>query len=255
MRLQVMSDLHIKHWGAAFGVNYWSKSFPQETQTDAEVLVLAGDIVDLGPRDWRWSMARLQEFVARYKQVVYVPGNHEFYATSIAAVDLVKVAQDTGVSVLQPGTEVVIGRQRFLGGVMFQPKPIEGLDDLPNGEMPNPISDHWCISDFDTEAPYQYQALRSFLEDRLTEEHIVVTHHAPSNGSLAAQWVGDPCNWWFITHQMESLIDQFQPKLWVHGHVHSPWDYQRGKTRIIANPKGYPGEGVRFNPKLVVEVS
>ena len=33
-----------------------------------------------------------------------------------------------------------------------------------------------------------------------------------------------------------------QPKLWIHGHSHDRCDYSLGKTRVVANPMGYPKE-------------
>lgn len=249
MRIQLMSDLHIKHWETHNGARYWSETFPAETQTDADVLVLAGDIVDLTVRDWRWSVNRLQEFAVRYKHVIYVPGNHEFYGTSIAETDLFELAWQSNVDVLSPGKIVSVGDRRFLGGVMFQPAP-------PKGHVAarHPISDASCIRDFKQQAPAEYRTLRRHLEDKLGPDDIVVTHHAPSRGSLDEQWVDNPCNYWFITDQMQDLIEQKQPALWLHGHVHSRFDYRIGKTRVVTNPKGYPGEGVRFDPKLVLEL-
>lgn len=249
MLIQVMSDIHIYNWGVRMGINWFNRTFVEMTQTDAEVLVLAGDLVSLTPHDWLWSVARLKEFADRYKRVVYVPGNHEFYNTSIEDADLPLLAQQTGVDVLWPEHSVTIDGQRFVGGVMFQPKPLEGYDPEPDK-----ISDHRFIDDFETEAEAEYHALRDYLSRSLTENDIVVTHHAPSNGSLASQWRGNPCNWWFITHQMQELIEAYQPKLWIHGHVHTPFDYRIGNTRVVCNPMGYPDEGVPFNPKLLIEV-
>jgi Icc-related predicted phosphoesterase len=254
VKLQIMSDLHIANWGQSRGVNYWNQTFPQETQAAVDVLVLAGDIVSFSRRQWAWSVARLQEFMARYKRVLYVPGNHEFYGTDIGdgRTDLDLMAMATGVDVLYPGKVIEIEGQRFLGGVMFQPNQRANAPGIP--WPANNISDHWCINDFDIEAPAQYDVLRTFLEKELRQGDIVITHHAPSVGSLDAQWFNDPCNRWFITPEMEPLILERKPKLWIHGHVHTPFDYVLGETRIIANPKGYPGEGVRFNPQLIVEV-
>jgi Icc-related predicted phosphoesterase len=55
---------------------------------------------------------------------------------------------------------------------------------------------------------------------------------------------------------LEDFIIETKPDLWIHGHVHEPFDYVIGKTRIICNPHGYvqdPYNG--FNSKLVIEVS
>jgi hypothetical protein len=38
----------------------------------------------------------------------------------------------------------------------------------------------------------------------------------------------------------------------VHGHTHSPFDYQVGATRIVCNPKGYSGENPNFDPALTI---
>ena len=50
------------------------------------------------------------------------------------------------------------------------------------------------------------------------------------------------------------MIRRFQPALWVHGHVHDAFDYTIGRTRVLANPRGYRDEARDFTPDLVVEV-
>ncbi|HEY5915265.1 MAG TPA: hypothetical protein VJA21_32185 [Verrucomicrobiae bacterium] len=41
----------------------------------------------------------------------------------------------------------------------------------------------------------------------------------------------------------------------AHGHIHYCCDYTLGKTRVLANPRGYPTESrTGFNPGLVAEV-
>jgi Icc-related predicted phosphoesterase len=248
VKLQIASDLHLSFWGTRHGVN-WFTRFLDEIQTDADVLVLAGDIVDFRPGSYRWSIARLKDFAARYPHVVYVPGNHEFYGWKIDDVHLQNAAEEAGIDILEPGVTAIIDGHRFRGGTMFQPKPLEGYDP-----MPNPISDHWCIQDFDTEPQSHYYALKSYFETDLREGDIVVTHHAPSNGSLAEEWRGNLCNWWFITPQIEPLLLEKKPALWFHGHVHTPFDYRLGDTRVVCNPMGYPDEGVLFEHKKVVEI-
>ena len=46
------------------------------------------------------------------------------------------------------------------------------------------------------------------------------------------------------------------PSLWIHGHTHKKMDYMHEKTRVVANPIGYCGEGQRRPPfiPLCVEV-
>jgi predicted phosphodiesterase len=44
--------------------------------------------------------------------------------------------------------------------------------------------------------------------------------------------------------------------LWIHGHTHDPFDYEINGTRVICNPRGYPGENASWTSRaaLVVEI-
>jgi len=103
-------------------------------------------------------------------------------------------------------------------------------------------------------------ASRRFLESALRPDadstlraHVVVTHHAPAAASIAPRFVGKPLNAAFAS-RLDDLIENGRPSLWVHGHTHSSFDYRLGQTRVLCNPRGYPGENPYFQPGLVVEV-
>jgi hypothetical protein len=54
---------------------------------------------------------------------------------------------------------------------------------------------------------------------------------------------------------LEAFILEYQPPLWVHGHIHQSNDYYIGSTRILANPRAYPDEpNVNFKADLIIEV-
>ena len=40
----------------------------------------------------------------------------------------------------------------------------------------------------------------------------------------------------------------------VHGHVHEAEDYVLAGTRVVCNPRGYPGEATGFDPGLLITV-
>ena len=84
---------------------------------------------------------------------------------------------------------------------------------------------------------------------------MVLGHHAPSHKSIHPKYQNqDVMNHAFVNRLDEYIIDHPQIKLWVHGHVHDCWDYMIGDTRIVCNPRGYPGETNGFNPNLIVEI-
>lgn len=80
---------------------------------------------------------------------------------------------------------------------------------------------------------------------------VVITHHAPVTRSLGEG-------------RRPSLLDAAYANawddlmglagVWIHGHIHQAHDFEVGGTRIIANPRGYPGEATRFEPRLLVTV-
>ena len=55
--------------------------------------------------------------------------------------------------------------------------------------------------------------------------------------------------------RLDQFVEQRQIALWIHGHIHFCSNYQIGATRIIANPRGYPGENTGgFDPSFGVEI-
>lgn len=53
---------------------------------------------------------------------------------------------------------------------------------------------------------------------------------------------------------LEALIEARGPALWVHGHIHTSSDFRIGATRIVCNPRGYPGIESGFNASLTVDL-
>jgi predicted phosphodiesterase len=92
------------------------------------------------------------------------------------------------------------------------------------------------------------------LATLIDRPHVVVTHHAPSARSLAPATAHLPVSAAYGSH-LDGLVEASGAALWVHGHTHHPVDYKIGATRVLSNPRGYPGEPVEgFDAGLVVEV-
>jgi len=72
---------------------------------------------------------------------------------------------------------------------------------------------------------------------------VVMTHHAPSFGSCHERYKDEgKVNYYFLSHLDEFILANPNIKLWVHGHVHDPFDYKVGDCRVVCNPLGYPHE-------------
>jgi hypothetical protein len=84
---------------------------------------------------------------------------------------------------------------------------------------------------------------------------VVVTHHAPSPRSLDVELAESRFGGAYAS-DLEGLIHDTRPLLWIHGHLHRRQDYRIGETRVICNPRGYPDEAgsTGFEEGSVVEV-
>jgi hypothetical protein len=87
---------------------------------------------------------------------------------------------------------------------------------------------------------------------------VVITHHAPAAGSLAAQYARDKLSPAFVSDLPQEFFDV--PSLWIHGHTHHSADYLTRSCRVVSNPRGYRTRGVgfenaSFDPGLVLAVS
>jgi Icc-related predicted phosphoesterase len=83
---------------------------------------------------------------------------------------------------------------------------------------------------------------------------VVITHHGVHWGSVHSQFKRDMLIPAYVS-DLSDTIEAHQPTLWVHGHVHTSFDYRVGETRIVCNAHGYGDENPDFDGRLVVEVN
>jgi len=96
--------------------------------------------------------------------------------------------------------------------------------------------------------------MEAFLKTHDPDRTIVMTHHAPSGQSLKAADRTKSLSCAYASN-LDEFILRHQPRMWVHGHLHHSCDYRIGRTRVICNPQGYPGEeNPEFRKDLVIEL-
>jgi predicted phosphodiesterase len=253
MKLNILSDLHL-----GFGAMDWPVN-------DADVVVLAGDISR--PRE---AVAWALKF---NKPVLYVPGNHEFYGSSIdgALEDLHRLCSGTQVQLLD-NRETVLGWVRFLGTTLWT--DFELFDD-PQQRAAAKAGAQRLMRDFSRirtressaeifrpdDSADLFRGHSAWLASRLAEVHagptVVITHHAPSRHSIHPRFADSLLNACFVS-DAEHLLDASRVTLWIHGHTHDSFDHLVNGTRVVCNPRGYARGGVNenpcFDPDFTVEV-
>ena len=90
----------------------------------------------------------------------------------------------------------------------------------------------------------------NFIKEKVQEHRykpiVIMTHHAPSPYSISEEYKGNLLNAAFASNLNSFIVDNPQIRLWSHGHMHTPFDYILGETRIVCCPFGYNNEN-NFN--------
>lgn len=234
MRVRILSDLHRE-----FG----SVDIPDVT---ADVVVLAGDI-DRGTRGVKWAREKFSDI-----PVLYVAGNHEHYDERIGRLHekLREAAAGSNVVILENQTYELSG-YRFFGATLWTDFALLGdrqSSMLRAGEKQTGMNDYRKIRRYDTSRLQPQHTMMLHAESRLAlsqflgrgerAKSVVITHHAPSIQSLPAQKHADLISAAYASN-MENLIIERGPALWIHGHIHEVRDYVLGTTRILNNAHGY----------------
>ena len=257
LKINVVSDLHLEF--AQF----------ESADIDCEVVVLAGDIA-IGESGIIWARERWPD-----KEIIFVPGNHEYYKGEIGEVNakLEVAAKQYGVYFLNRD-EAIIGGVRFLGCTLWTDFNLFATDDPIQSQSDMAWAMRECsgyLADFRVirygnrvllpQDTVDFHALDvAFLEEKLAQPYdgktVVVTHHLPSQWSVADQYLQVYASAGFasdITRLFGKSVN-----LWCHGHTHTNFDYVQNGTRVICNPRGYVTmhgvENSDFNPRLVVDV-
>lgn len=248
MKLQILSDLHLE----------FERIHPPKT--DADVVVLAGDI-HTGLKGLTWA----QEFF-HDRHVIYVLGNHEYYGYSIPRLaDKLRLqSEDTNVHIIE--NEVIsIENIQFLGCTLWSDFKLFGDEGYARIEAQYQINDYRMIrygrkfrklTPLDTQMLHMQSVrwLNQALNDSSVETRVIVTHHAPSMNSVSNKFDAEGLTPAYVSN-LDSLVVSSGAGLWIHGHTHESCDYSLGSTRVVSNPRGYPYfPNPHFNGSLLVEV-
>ena len=255
MRFPIVSDLHLE----------FRNPIPW-VAPGAETIVVAGDPAPIATP---WLRRVADEWVEA-AHVLYVSGNHEFRGVDIdeGRTRLAEACATLGVTLLDRGA-VTLGGVRFIGATPWTDFRLNGIHAEPAAHRASlSLSDFdgWILHRTGTgrftthESARRHGEARAFIERELAAARetgttaVVITHHAPTPRSIAPRYHGHPCTSAFAS-DLERVIGEYQPALWIHGHVHNSVDERLGHTRVLANPGGYTVyENRAYDPTLCVDI-
>lgn len=267
---RVSSDLHLEFLETAGITNkkmsdlekiaavicYVEESIPPMTHDKESVLILAGDILYL--KHLERHLPLFKYLSERFKKVVWVLGNHEWFTYTLKKDNLDKaflLLESLENIHLLYDSVLELEDYSIVGSTLWSNL---GKGDLYSARAVAAVSyDYKKITflekgNYSKLRPRHVQGLffnhRDFIYKTLTELKdnlkpvIVVTHHAPSVDSISEEYLKNDdhvSDYGFIDFDYLNK-QEIAPKFWVHGHVHESVGYYKGKTYVLCNPKGYP---------------
>lgn len=249
MKIRLLSDLHTEFRPDPQAQQYFDYN-------GEDVLVLAGDIASGSSN----AFNQIKKFRnAGFKDIIFVPGNHEYYGTEISDFDAkmkLKCASIPDVHFLNPGW-VKIKDTVFIGGTLwtnFRCNPIAELDAA------SMIADFRIIKHFRPElaALKYYEHLKTFEQAYKAfpnERKVFVSHFLPAVECISPRFrASDNLLNNYFANDLGNWIETLDNSTWLFGHTHDSVDINVGTTRLIANPYGYFGNEVNpdFKHNFVV---
>lgn len=266
MRIKQMSDLHLE----------FSPDFRPTNNEKADILLLNGDIClasyfekseDSPYYGDAMKFLDFFEFCSKeYENVLYIPGNHEYYRGYI----------DTADDILRRSLKF-LPNVHFLNNNTWTKDWVTfiGATLWTNMNYNNPITEQYLMSGMNDfrlvkwkklnyggrfrphdAAKFHTQTLDFFDKASAGLDNVVImSHHAPSFRSIHPRYYNETqLNYGYYSDLDNFILDRPQIKLWTHGHVHSNFDYMIGSTRVVCNPRGYNDENRNYKPSQILEI-
>ena len=267
MKFRIASDLHLELNSS----KEYPFNLPKLEDEKNTVLILAGDICVVN--DLTLAIPFFNNVCKRFKHVLYVFGNHEFYRSRMNEAYgkfnnvIGKFHDNLTVSANEPKV-LQIDEYKFILATLWTawdhpPEVLHISNEFSMDYCRKSMGDFFLIKDENNRlfTPQKskdihkghIEFIRENLERKDYEKSVVISHHCPSLKSIAPRFYRDPLNPAFSSN-LSAFIKEYKPNLWVHGHTHHSFMYMDHETQIICNPKGYGTENQNFSPCFTIEI-
>lgn len=236
MRIQYCSDLHLE--------------FEQNTKfitnnplaVSGDILILAGDIIPI--HDEFFNNSFFNFISDNYKQVFWVPGNHEFYHKDLTEFSMsYNIELRSNINIVN-NIDLVFENTRFVFSTLWSK-----ISSYNEKNIEQSVSDFDCISinnkklratDFNKLHDDCFNFLQQKLNNKNNEHKtVVVTHHLPSNLCNFPAHNNSPINEAFCV-DLTKFIEGCDANFWLYGHSHfNQKPLYIGKTIMLTNQLGY----------------
>jgi predicted phosphodiesterase len=254
----VISDIHLEY-RTEDNVN---EVLEYLRSLSGKAIFVAGDVCPVTAPWYKDFFLSLSNF----NQVFYVPGNHEYYGTTLSEGNKVisSVFKELGSKYVRvestrqylltvdraeyhpllPEQYLVLGDTLWYGGTdnRFSPKE-DGSYTLYNPDcylLQDNLNDFrhikdCTVNDFLNLGTQQINNILSLRDN--TQDVILFTHHIPFSFAVSDKYKGERLNCYFVNH----ISNNFYPKVVIHGHTHEKrcHEYLSNGSLLMCNPQPY----------------
>lgn len=276
MKIHILSDLHTENYDYKY------------KRLDADIVVLAGDICNFEPKNEIYFYHFIQDIIymnKNLKYILFVPGNHEYYNSEFNKVnEKLDMLEKCTKFINLNNKSIIIDNIRFVGTTLWSDTSSiqDYISNFNNDYKYINIKDIREVKDTDkitdkiTEKKNVQESVRLFttkdsqtlyiksveyLKNTLKEpfqgKTIVITHFLPSFKSIHYKYMNYGQIIKTFASDLDYIIKDYKPNIWIHGHTHCSLDYKIENTRVICNPRGHAYndkyENIDFNDSLVID--
>lgn len=239
LKIQYCSDLHLE-----FPENSsFLKANPIKAEGD--ILIMAGDIVPFTVLDkYNWFFDEVSE---KFKQVFWIPGNHEYYYSDISLRSGCFSEVIRKNITLLNNQVVELEDIRFVFSTLWtkisEHNQWHIMQRLSDFHVISNLSDNFTSTKYNDLHTESLTFIKEVLNNKTTAKSTVVaTHHVPTFMNYPDEYKGSVLNEAFAV-ELFDLIGQYQPDVWIYGHSHGNMDdFTIGKTNLVTNQLGYVSE-------------
>lgn len=257
IKIGLVSDIHLE----------FRNNYKNILKMKADVLCLAGDICPCGTEEDYKTFTEFLTFVCpKYKYIIHVPGNHEYYTSGAKEITIWNTMNEINKRLkklrdifpnyifLNGEVEILIINEKkcaFIGATLWTKINVNDYKTIENnmndyshiyvGKIPRKITVKEVQQIHNKHVAFIAMAIKKFNKIPC----VLVTHHKPVKDSTESD---------VLTQAYETDITPIikNIKYAFHGHTHKHYDKIINGVRYLANPKGYYYQHTEFIDDLVV---
>ncbi len=256
-KIQYISDIHLEFYKTL-------KSIPK-IPVNAEILVLAGDIgYPTLPIFWDFLAEQSQKF----KHVILVAGNHEYYHTTTSIkkrrilimkeidemiCSEIKRRNLNNIHFLQCNS-VVIDDIEFVGATLWTnisqnnvavvSQSMNDYSQIFIKDESVPVIETVSVEQLNIIHKKHTEFLMEFKR-QMNKKLVFITHHMPSFQMINKKYELCDINCAFASNILHKITEK--PDVWICGHSHKAYNGSIEEVHCVMNPIGYPNENTSLN--------